>query len=243
MTITYEVKLDAFEGPLDLLLHLVKELEIDIYDIPVSKITDQYMRYINAMKQIELNIASEYLVMAATLIAIKSATLLPKKEILYDDEYVEDPREDLINRLIEYQKYKEVAGSLQERESEENQIFTRTPVQFDEFLIESPVVRGELSVFDMLDALDHVMERKEWRRPLNTTINHMEISVEERMREILAEISLVNVRVAFENLFPYPNKAHIVTTFLALLQLLKNNKIDCVQEDNFESIYVFRLEV
>src|SRR6185312_14133630 len=100
----YQVKIDAFEGPLDLLLHLVNELEIDIYDIPVAEITEQYMEYVNTMQKIELNIASEYLVMAATLLEIKSAMLLPKKEVISEDEYEEDPREELINRLIEYRK-------------------------------------------------------------------------------------------------------------------------------------------
>lgn len=237
----YKVKLDAFEGPLDLLLHLIKELEIDIYDIPVATITEQYMRYIKAMKKIELNVASEYLVMAATLIAMKSTMLLPRKELENEDEYVDDPREELINRLIEYRKYKDAATSLQEREMEESQIFTRPPVHFDEMFTKTPVVRGDISVFDMLDALDGVLERREWMRPLDTTINIVEISVETRMEEILAEVGPQGVKVLFEDLFPYPNKMHIVTTFLALLQLLKNNQVECEQKANFKSIYVYRV--
>lgn len=243
MDTTYKVKLDAFEGPLDLLLHLVNDMEIDLYDIPVATITEQYIRYIKTMQQIELNIASEYLVMAATLIEIKSAMLLPKKVVDIEDEYEEDPREQLIARLIEYRKYKEAAGSLQEIELEENQIFTRTPVQFEEFLEKTPVVRGDISIFDMIDALDHVFERKSWTKPLETTINRVEVSIEQRMDEIIVEVNETAGKINFINLFPYPNKTHIVTTFLALLQLLKNNIIDCSQAGPFTSIYLFKKEV
>src|SRR5699024_7698136 len=109
MNLSYEVRLPTFEGPLDLLLHLINELEIDIYDIPVAEITDQYLQYIHTMQTIELNIASEYLVMAATLLEMKSSMLLPTTEPEYVDEYAEDPREQLMLRLIEYKKFKEAA--------------------------------------------------------------------------------------------------------------------------------------
>lgn len=239
---TYKVKLDAFEGPLDLLLHLVNDLEIDIYDIPVATITEQYMRYIKTMQEIELNIASEYLVMAATLIEIKSSMLLPKKEINHEGEYEEDPREQLINRLIEYRKYKEAADSLKEIELEENQIFTRSPVQFEDFLEKTPIVRGDISIYDMIDALDHVFERREWSKPLDTTINRVEVSIEQRMDEILIEVNEKGTKMEFGLLFRYPNKSHVVTTFLALLQLLKNDLIDCEQSGSFKSIYLFKRE-
>ena len=238
----YKVKLDTFEGPLDLLLHLVNELEIDIYDIPMAEITEQYLQYIQEMQRIELNIASEYLVMAATLLEIKSAMLLPKKEVKFEDEYEEDPREDLVNRLIEYRKYKEVAEQLKEKELEENQIFTRPPVQFEDWMKKAPIQPGGVSVFDMLQALEKVIERKKWNEPLETTIQKMEISIEERMEEILKKISDVQQYIPFEELFPYANRSHIVTTFLAILQLLKNNDINCIQKNHFQTIYICRQE-
>src|SRR5690554_302156 len=146
MADSYKVKLETFEGPLDLLLHLVNELEIDIYDIPVAEITEQYLNYIHTMQRIELNIASEYLVMAATLLEIKSAMLLPKKEVIQEDDYEEDPREDLVNRLIEYRKYKEAAEQLKEKELEENQLFTRPPIQLDEWITKAQVLpKGDIS--------------------------------------------------------------------------------------------------
>lgn len=130
----YEVKLEKFEGPLDLLLHLINHYEIDIYDIPVAQITQQYMDYIHTMQHLELNIASEYLVMASTLLAIKSQMLLPKQEFEeeeMDEAYMEDPREELMQRLIEYRKYKEAAEALKEKEAKEQQVYTRSPVVFD----------------------------------------------------------------------------------------------------------------
>lgn len=242
MDTSYKVKLEAFEGPLDLLLHLVNDMEIDIYDIPVATITNQYIRYIKTMQEIELNVASEYLVMAATLIEIKSAMLLPKKPVVHEDEYEEDPREQLIHRLIEYRKYKEAANSLKEIELEENQIYTRSPVEFEDYLEKMPVVQGELSIYDMIDALDHLFERKEWTRPLDTTINRVEISIEERMDEIIVEVRESKEELMFDSLFLYPNKRHVVATFLALLQLLKNNAINCRQASPFDPIYLFEKE-
>ena len=242
MNDAYQVKLPTFEGPLDLLLHLINELEIDIYDIPVSEITDQYMNYIHTMKVIELNIASEYLVMAATLLEIKSAMLLPKKEILYEDEYEEDPREQLIHRLIEYRKYKLAADHLKDKELEENQIYTRPPVQFNDYMTKQPVVQGDLTIFDMLHALQHVFKRKSWNAPLQTTVNKVTISIEQRAQEIMTILKQTKEHMLFHELFPYPTKSHIVTTFLAILQLLKYNQIECHQTGQFQPIYLARME-
>ncbi len=241
---SYKVKLDAFEGPLDLLLHLVNELEIDIYDIPVAEITEQYMHYVTAMQEIELNIASEYLVMAATLLEIKSAMLLPKKEVDYVDEYEEDPREELITRLIEYKKYKLAAEELKEKELEENQLYTRAPIQFDDELIHDYSRHtGDVSIYDMIDALGKVIQRRQWRAPLETKINRIEISIEDRMEEVLHIVMNTERPIEFEQLFPFPNRTHIVTTFLAILQLIKHNKIYCTQELHFQPIFISRMEV
>lgn len=244
MSRTYHVKLDTFEGPLDLLLHLVNQLEIDIYDIPVAEITHQYIEFIRAMERIELNIASEYLVMAATLIEIKSATLLPKKEVnLENEEYEEDPREQLIQRLIEYRKYKEAAERLQQKELEENEIYTRPPTNFDDLLEEAPQVPGDVSVYDMLHAVDHLLQRKSWNRPLETTVHRQDISIDERMEDIVSIVSNTNKGVMFDDLFPYPSRSYIVTTLLAILQLLKTNQITCKQSLHFEPIYVYRKDM
>jgi len=130
-----KIKLDVFEGPLDLLLHLIRSLEIDIYDIPIADVTEQYMNYIHAMKTLELEVAGEYLVMAATLMAIKSQMLLPKQELEedYDDEYEEDPRDALVAQLLEYRKYKYAADRLSEKAEERSQYYTKDPMDMDEY--------------------------------------------------------------------------------------------------------------
>src|SRR5699024_3815328 len=174
------------------------------------------MTYIHTMKMIELNIASEYLVMAATLLEIKSAMLLPKQEVVHVDDYEEDPREDLVNRLIEYRKYKEIAEQLKEKELEEDQIFTRPPIHLEEWMTETPPMPVGVTVYDMIQALGKVFERKKWHEPLETTISKMDISIEERMEEIITKIDHIQTKIPFHALFPYANRSHIVTTFLAV---------------------------
>ncbi|GGJ94234.1 segregation and condensation protein A [Lentibacillus kapialis] len=238
----YQVKLDAFEGPLDLLLHLINHYEIDLYDIPVAQITEQYMQYIHTMQRLELNIASEYLVMAATLIAMKSQMLLPKQDMEEtDDEYEEDPREELMQRLIEYRKYKDAAQTLQNKEMEANQIFTRPPVAFDHIEARKPVTQEGVSLYDMLDALGKMFERKKWREPLKTSVESSGIPIEQRMSEVLDLVRHSEGGVSFNKLFDYPSRSHIVVTFMAILELMKNNDVTCEQENHFDQLYVFYL--
>lgn len=244
MNQAYQVKLDAFEGPLDLLLHLINQYEIDIYDIPMAEITEQYMRYIHTMQHLELDIASEYLVMAATLIAIKSNMLLPKQEVFEDtDDYEEDPREELMQRLIEYRKYKNVAERLKEKDMNTNQIFTRAPVVFETFSEQKrPMEKGNISIYDMLGALGRMFERKKWNEPLDTKIERSEIPIEQRMEDILQSVKKEKDGVSFDQLFPYYSRSHIVITFMALLELMKDHKVYCKQTTHFDSLYVFCME-
>ncbi|TRM12613.1 segregation/condensation protein A [Lentibacillus cibarius] len=237
---SYRVKLDTFEGPLDLLLHLVNQYEIDIYDIPVAQITEQYMHYIHTMQQLELNIASEYLVMAATLLEIKSQMLLPKQEIEDpDEEYMEDPREELMQRLVEYRKYKEAARQLKEKEADSSQTFMRPPTAFLHEKITRPEQKGDISIYDMLDALKRMTERHKWTEPLETKVKSGDIPLEKRMTEVLNTVKQSRNGIAFEQLFAYPSRSHIVVTFIAILELMKNNEITCRQEKHFGELYVF----
>lgn len=238
----YKVKTDIFEGPLDLLLHLIKQYEIDIYDIPMTEITHQYMQFINQMKNIQLDIASEYLVMAATLLSIKSKMLLPKKEIDSDDDYTEDPREELIERLIEYRKYKEIANQLKDKELKEATVYTRAPIDFKNILDAPQITKGNVSIYEMLSALETVFLRKEWNEPLDTRINRSEITVEESMSHIKEYIKYRQKRVSFSELFQIPEKLHIITTFLAILELMKQNQVECKQDEQFSDIYISLLE-
>lgn len=235
----YEVKLDIFEGPLDLLLHLIGKLEIDIYDIPVAVITEQYVDYIRHMQEFELNIAGEYLVMAATLLALKSKMLLPRQEIPEpEEEYEEDPREELMDRLITYQTFKEAARKLQEKE--EKSVFTRAPSIPTEELETEHVAPAptESTVYDLISALGNMLERKEWEKPSFATVTRTEIPVEERMKEIIFLLENAPQGLRFETLFQYPSKAHIVATFLALLELLKGGRISCHQEKQFADMHI-----
>lgn len=240
MNHTYQVKLDGFEGPLDLLLHLINHYEIDIYDIPVAQITEQYMHYIHTMQHLELNIASEYLVMAATLLAIKSQMLLPKPEILDQEmEYEEDPREELMQRLIEYRKYKEAARTFHDKEEEAQQIYTRPPYVFENIERKPPINPGEASIYDMLDALGKMFQRKQWEKPLETKIHRVEIPIEKRMDEILEQVEINQNGLLFEELFPEKTKPYIVATFIALLELMKKNLVFCRQQQHLEDLYIY----
>lgn len=240
----YEVRLDAFEGPLDLLLHLINEAKVDIYDIPMTEITEQYLDYIHTMQELQLDIASEYLVMAATLIAIKSKMLLPKKEPLFDDEIIEeeiDPREDLMNRLLEYRKYKQLAQQLKEREKERAYIYTKPPVPLESFLQEEKrkvaMVQG-VTLFDMLGAYKKMLKRLKYQKPLEKTVKTEIYTVQERMEELLYLLKKEKRSRTFFSLFDKLDRSYFVVTFLALLQLMKEGKIICFQEENFAEIYI-----
>jgi segregation and condensation protein A len=245
----YNVKIDAFEGPLDLLLHLINRLEIDIYDIPVAEITEQYLLYIHTMKELELDVASEYLVMAATLLAIKSKMLLPKheEEPLGDDfeiEMEDDPRDELVEKLVEYKKYKEAAKELKALEKERSLMYTKAPSDLMEFAKEASHEKLDFNVtiYDMISAYQKLLRRKKLQKPLATKISRQEISIEKRMAEIKEDLQHFKGRKSFYDLFPVPEKEHIVVTFLAILELIKRNEIYVEQEHNFAEIFVSSLE-
>lgn len=246
----YSVKLDAFEGPLDLLLHLINRYEIDIYDIPVSKITEQYLLYIHTMKELQLDIASEYLVMAATLLSIKSKMLLPERESeeLFDDEqldYEEDPRDELMERLIEYKQFKEAASSLKEKESDRAQIFSKPPTSMELQLNELENEREltiDVSLYDMLSALQKLMKRNKIQKPVQAKITRQEISIEDKMSDVLNQLSLSKGRKNFLDFFDNPDKGVVVTTFLAVLELMKTKKVIVEQENNFKDLFVQKVD-
>ncbi|MDU1844319.1 MAG: segregation/condensation protein A [Niallia nealsonii] len=247
----YNVKIDSFEGPLDLLLHLINKLEIDIYDINVAEITEQYLDYVHAMQVLQLDVASEFLVMAATLLAIKSKMLLPKhEEDLLDDDLMyepeEDSREELIERLVEYRKFKEAADDLKEMELERGLIFTKPPSDLSDFSLnkeENAKQELDVSLYDMLAAFQKLLKRKKLQAPLMTKITRQEIPIENRMEEIVGFLRNKKGRISFDELFPIATKSHIVVTFLAILELLKRRQVFVEQEGNFADIFVMGKEV
>lgn len=243
----YSVKLDTFEGPLDLLLHLIQEAEVDIYDIPVAEITEQYMNYIRSMQELELDIASEYLVMAATLLMIKSKMLLPKhEETLLDDEPLfedDDPREELVSKLVEYRKYKEIANELKAMAEKRNQIFSRPPVDLEQYVDEkNPLDGSGVTLFDMLRAYQKMMQRNKFRVPKLATVKSEDISVEDRMVDVLNIVEKKNGACRFDELFSTWDKRYVVVTFLAILELMKTKAIQCVQASHFSEIFIYSRE-
>ncbi|MBU4457608.1 MAG: segregation/condensation protein A [Candidatus Omnitrophica bacterium] len=233
---SYKVKLDVFEGPLDLLFYLIKKNEIDIYDIPIADVTEQYLEYIELMRMLDLNIAGEFLVMAATLIHIKSKMLLPpeEKELLPEEE--DDPREELVRRLLEYKKFKEVAGVLQDLEGQRKKMFTRAGA----FEGEPEEKFFEASLFDLITALTKVL--KDVPKEVFQEIVKDEFTVEQKVHDllhILVNTSLLHLSELFKKC---RNKAEIVATFLAVLELIRLKEIIVVQKHSFSEIEVIRNE-
>lgn len=233
----YKFVINDFEGPLDLLLHLIKTSEMSIYDIKIEKITKQYLDFINSMENMNLSIASEYLVMASELIEIKSRMLLPNKKDMDEDEYEEDPRENLINRLIEYKKYKDMIDTFKVLEEERQDIFTKEPINLSEYRTEAVTNDGGLSLDDLLNALNNFLKRKEDERPISTKITKKEISVKDRTVQIRNILSKKK-KVSFYDLFEIKTKEYVVVTFLSILEMAKYGEINIVQEGNFDNIVV-----
>lgn len=245
MAVTY--KLDTFEGPLDLLLHLIDKSEIDIQDISIHEITDQYMEYLHSMQELELDITSEFLVMAATLLSMKSNQLLPKPPVMEWEEYPEyedeeyDPREELIRKLIEYRKFKGIAEHLRDKEMDRSLIFTKEPEDLAPFMpeVQSNPVEG-LHVDDLIMAFQKAL-RKASRRSQVATIHRDEISVKDRIRDIVTMFrpSGRGTKLMFTNLLHHEMSRHeVVVTFLAILELMKMKQVRCYQDKLFEDIVI-----
>ena len=230
----YEVKIDAFEGPLDLLLHLIKESKVDIWDIKIVDITDQYLNYIRSMERLNLNIASDYLVMASELMEMKSKLLLPRTKLEEETEE-EDPREKLIQKLIEYQKYKDMTKNFKELEENRHEFYTKPPESLKEYAEEGVITNTDLSLDDLMKAFQKFLERKEAEKPLATTVTKKEITVEER-RASIKKILHEKKKVDFFELFDVLTREYIVVTFLAVLEMAKKQELTIYQENNFDNI-------
>jgi len=236
----YTLKTVEFEGPLDLLLHLIKEANIDIFEIKISEITDQYLAYITKMEELDLNIDSEYLVMAADLIEMKSRELLPKNE--EEDEEEEDPKEALINRLLEYQKYKEVTSELKKLEEERSEFYSKLPSVLDEFKDDTLKVDENLTLEDIIKAFANLKEKQILEKPLNTVVTKKEYSIHQRNKEILNKLK-TKKQINFDELFETFTKDYVVVTFLSILDLAKKQNIIIKQDRNLGNITLQAKEV
>jgi segregation and condensation protein A len=236
---SYKVKLNVFEGPLDLLLFLIKKEKIDIYDIPISTITEQYLEYLDLMELLNLEIAGEFLVVAATLIHIKSKMLLPPDETEVEEKEEEDPREELVRRLLEYKKFKDAASQLQEKFNENKGIFFRKGSGAKgEITLDDGSVYFEASLFDLIVAFRKVLQGAP-KEMFHKVIKNR-FSVSDKIHEIY-ELLTARGKVLFLSLFQEArDKDEIIVTFMAILELMKMREILTVQQDFYGEIEIIR---
>jgi segregation and condensation protein A len=229
----YTFRLEGFEGPLDLLLHLIQKNELDIFNIPIALVTEQYLEYLQLMKVVNLDVAGEYLLMASTLLHIKSKMLLPKS--LEGEEEEEDPRAELVRRLLEYQQYKQAAGELEKRPMLDRDVFIRLMAPELEEVPEEE--RIEVNLFELLEAFRQVLERVKLESVHEVILEHL--SVEDKIQEILTLLGRENRSMAFHRLFPeQASRRVVVITLLAILELVKMKRIRIFQLVPFETIRV-----
>ena len=233
---SYKVKLELFEGPLDLLLYLIKKEEIDIHDIPIAKITAQYLEALDLMKMLDLDIAGEFLVMAATLMQIKSRMLLPPEEQPPQEEEEPDPREELVKRLLEYQKFKEAAAKLAQMEGERRDFFTRRS-NLPEMAGEEEAY-FETSIFDLISAFSQVTERLSKQQFYE--VLKEEFTVEDKIHQILHILTQKPVLYFSEMFEQTKSKVEVVATFLAILELIRLKEIMAHQRQSFGEIEISR---
>lgn len=237
----YRVHFEVFEGPLDLLLHLVKKQEVDIYQVNLTQIANEFIEYLNQMQNLDLEVAGEFVVMAATLIYIKSRELLPKDQqvaVAEDEAPEDDPRYELIRRLVEYKKFKDAAAQLQLKETEQENVFARRPGRLE--LEETPQgPRSPASLFDLINAVSTILKRYGSRDDVRE-IHADPWTVSEKIEEIRTRI-LAKDGLKFSELFGAAmNRIEVVCTFLALLELIRMKQIVCMQSEVFGEIDIQR---
>jgi segregation and condensation protein A len=237
METDYKVKLEIFEGPLDLLLYLIKRDEIDIYDISLERITKQYLEYLQAFKELNIDLAGEFVVMAANLIYWKSRSLLPVDQQPPEEDVEEDdPRWELIRQLIEYKKFKEAAEQLQVRQLEQEKIFSRAGGA-SALLASAPLRLGEVGIFQLINAFQVVLKRVEARENLQEIFGE-NFTVSDKIDQILQSVANKS-SVRFSTLFAAAaSRVEIVVTFLALLELIRLKQVRVLQNDIFDEIEI-----
>jgi segregation and condensation protein A len=237
----YKVKFEVFEGPLDLLLYLIRKEEVDIYEVNLTRLATQFIEYIETMRTLDLEIAGEFLVMAATLMYIKSRELLPVDQQVQveNDEEGEDPRWELIRQLVEYKKFKDAAAQLQAMEARQEDVFPRRPGKL-EFVPEPVAPRPEVSIFDLVNAVNSVLKRFTQREDLRDIFED-KWTVSEKIEQLLrlvGEGSLLKFSELFEGV---TSRSEVVVTFLALLELMRLKQLMAVQREPFGEIEICRV--
>jgi segregation and condensation protein A len=234
----YQVKFEVFEGPLDLLLYLIKKEEVDIYSVNLTQLATQFINYVEMMREFDLEVAGEFLVMASTLMYIKSRELLPvdQQALVENEEEGDDPRWELIRQLVEYKKFKDAAAQLQTLEARQEDVFPRLPARL-EFEGGKPAPRPDVSVFDLLNAVNSVLKRFE-KRDSTREIFEDKWTVSEKIEHIIRVLASRDT-LRFSELFEdATSRSEVVCTFLALLELIRLKQIACVQPSDFGEIEI-----
>lgn len=234
---SYNFVINEFEGPLDLLLHLIKESKMSIYDIEIEKITNQYINFINSMKDANIDVASEYMVMASELLNLKSRMLLNKDIEEEVEENSINSVEDLQQKLIDYEKYKHASDSFKSLEDKRNEIFTKNPSSMNEFIDQELKIDNTVTVNELLNAFALFLERQKLQKPINTRIVKREYNIDDRCKSIINTLSIKR-RVEFTELFDILSKDYIIITFLSILELAKKDEIFLKQDNNFDKIFI-----
>ncbi len=235
----YNFHINDFEGPLDLLLHLVKQSKMDIYEINIKDIIDQYLKIINDFKNLNIDIASSYLVMASELVNLKARMLVNRKDEdpLDDEEFNINSEEDLRNKLIEYEEIKNITSTFKELEEKRNEVYTKVPESLKEYSVDNKLVKGLFTTMDLYNALLEYQKRAKLLKPLNTKITKKELSVEDSIKSI-KNIIKNKGKVEFFSLFDNMTREYIVVTFLAILTMSKNKELIIYQDDYYSPIMV-----
>ena len=234
------LQLKDFEGPLDLLLHLVRVNQMNIYEVNIKEIIEQYLEFINSIDKYNIDSSSEYLVMASELLHLKSRMLINSDLITEnedDTEYEINTEEDLRAKLIEYEKYKCVCEDFKELESNRQEYFTKVPESLNEYVDDNKVLNSDVDIEDLINAFLEMQKRLFYAKPVTTKITRKELSVKERISEI-REVLNKKGKIEFAELFDFFTKENIIVTFLSILDMSKNNEINLTQEKNFSNIYI-----
>lgn len=238
MSNEYKVELDMYNGPVDLLLYLIRKEEVDIYDIPIARITDQYLKYVETLQVLDMNIIGDFLVMAATLMYIKSYTLLPQQGPQGDEEEIEDPRMSLVKQLLEYKRYKESSFFLGARAEEQEKKYARVhrEIPFELTDDEQEIPLEGVKIWDLLQRFSQLM--KQTLLNVTTSVVYDDTPIHEYMNEVLKRVHL-HTSISFTNLFRgLMERSHIIGFFLALLELVRLNKVKVEQPVNYDDIQI-----
>ncbi len=236
----YTIHLENFSGPMDLLLHLVKQTKLDIYEINMSEIIENYLTYIKELQTLNIDVGGEFILMASSLVHLKSKLLIGKtnEEETTEDEYTIESEEDLKNKILEYEKYKNITKELQELEEKRSTIYTKVPENLKDFAVKEKMINEEgITPEALMEALLNIEKRLHYKEPIETKITRKEISIKEqvlRIRNILKQ----RKQIPFEELFEIKSKEYIIAAFLAILEMSKHKEIRLFQKENFKQIEV-----